>query len=123
MKHIPVTTENALLIRTDFSDQAAWKGLLKAVSEPGDPFIFNMEVVDDRNYSGATVEQLMGALGKARMLENLRTTGDSVAWSDVTPYIKVPLVCPRGGTYILGRVGEQPRCSIGGTHTLPPDAP
>jgi hypothetical protein len=56
------TSENALLIRTDFSDQRAWKKLTAAVSEPADPFIFTMEIVDDRANSGATVEQLMAAL-------------------------------------------------------------
>jgi Domain of unknown function (DUF6924) len=58
------TSENALLIRTDFADESAWKKLTAAVSEPGDLFIFNMEIVDDRANSGATVEQLMKALPK-----------------------------------------------------------
>ncbi len=56
------TSENALLIRTDFSEQSTWQQLLAAVSEPEDPFIFNMEIVDDRANSGATVEQLLAAL-------------------------------------------------------------
>ena len=54
-------------------------------------------------------------------LENRRNKGDPVTWDDVKPYIKSPLVCSRGGTYIIGRVGELPRCSTGGDHTLPPD--
>jgi hypothetical protein len=56
------STETALLIRTDFSDQAAWDRLIAVARQPGDLFMFNMEVVDDRANSGATVEQLMGAL-------------------------------------------------------------
>ncbi len=56
------SSENALLIRSDFSDESAWKKLKSAVSEPGDPFIFAMEVVDDRANNGATVEQLMDSL-------------------------------------------------------------
>jgi len=56
------TSENALLIRTDFSDQSAWNKLKTAVSEPEDPFIFTMEIVDDRPNSGATVGQVMDAL-------------------------------------------------------------
>jgi hypothetical protein len=56
------TSENALLIRTDFSDANAWKKLMSAVSEPPDSFIFNVDVVDDRANTGATVEQLMAAL-------------------------------------------------------------
>lgn len=56
------TSENALLIRTDFSDQAAWDRLIGAAREPDDLFMFNMEVVDDRANSGMTVEQVMAAL-------------------------------------------------------------
>lgn len=54
-------------------------------------------------------------------LENRRLKSDSVMWDDIKPYIKTPMICSRGGTYILGRVGELPRCSTGGEHTLPPD--
>ena len=58
-------------------------------------------------------------------VENHRTTNDVPTWDDLRPYIgKSPgevLRCPGGGTYTLGRVGEPPRCSIGGIHTLPPN--
>jgi len=55
-------TENALLVRTDFSNQNAWKRLISDAQEPADPFIFSMEIVDDRANSGATAEQIMTAL-------------------------------------------------------------
>src|SRR5215469_14387294 len=55
-------SENALLVRTDFSNQNAWKRLSAQVQEPTDPFIFNMEIVDDRANSGATAKQIMTAL-------------------------------------------------------------
>ena len=55
-------SENAVLIRTDFSDESAWKKLKAAASEPPDPFIFTMEIVDDHANNGATVGQLMEAL-------------------------------------------------------------
>jgi hypothetical protein len=58
---LPIS-ENALLIRTDFSDKIAWDKLIAAAREPGDIFMFNMEVVDDRSNSGMTVEKLMAAL-------------------------------------------------------------
>jgi hypothetical protein len=36
------------------------------------------------------------------------------SWSNTIP------VCPDGGTYTLGRIGEPPTCSIGGPrHSLP----
>jgi hypothetical protein len=48
-----------------------------------------------------------------------KTTNDTPTWDDLRTYFpdgwsnSIP-VCPAGGTYILGRVGELPRCSIGG---------
>jgi hypothetical protein len=46
-------SENALLIRTDFSDESAWQKLLSEVRDPADPFIFNMEIVDNGANSSA----------------------------------------------------------------------
>lgn len=55
-------TENSLMVRTDFSNQKAWKHLVGDARESADPFIFNMEIIDDRANSGATAEQIMTAL-------------------------------------------------------------
>ncbi len=47
-------------------------------------------------------------------IENEKTTNDVVSWDDIKPYLlheQVPQ-CLDGGTYILGRVGEPPRCSL-----------
>src|ERR1043166_8175732 len=74
------SSENALLIRTDFADQSAWKKLKSAVSEPGDPFIFSMKIVDDRANSGATVEQLMESLPEDYP-HNFMVVADNVAIS------------------------------------------
>ncbi len=52
-------------------------------------------------------------------LENHKTTNDVPTWEDLLPYLRKKPICPQGGTYILGRVGEPPRCSLGGTHALP----
>jgi len=52
-------------------------------------------------------------------LENQKTTNDTPTWDDLRVYIGrsgttgAVLTCPDGGTYILGRVGELPRCSLG----------
>lgn len=44
----------------------------------------------------------------------LRPYADRYGWTNGMP------VCPDGGTYIIGRVDERPRCSIGGPrHSLP----
>ena len=48
-----------------------------------------------------------------------KTTNDTPTWDDLRLYFPdswsngIP-VCPAGGTYTIGRVGEQPRCSVGG---------
>src|SRR5437879_9130784 len=44
-------------------------------------------------------------------VENHKSTNDVVTWNDVLPYLKGMPVCPDGGTYTLGRIGEEPRCS------------
>jgi hypothetical protein len=61
MKTIP-TTANAQVIRTDFSDQTAWEKLTTNLQNPAEPFIFNLEILDDQEHNSATVEQLMAAL-------------------------------------------------------------
>jgi len=56
-------------------------------------------------------------------LENRKTNGDAVTEADIKPYIKLDASgnlpkCPAGGKYTLGKVGENPTCSIAG-HVLP----
>jgi hypothetical protein len=58
------TSEQAVMIRTDYSDPAAWETIIAAAQAAEDPFMFNMQVVDDRDYDGASVQDLMTALGK-----------------------------------------------------------
>ena len=53
-------------------------------------------------------------------LENKKNTNDVPTWDDIRPYLSRKLVCPQGGTYTIGRIGQPPTCSIGGQgHTLP----
>ncbi len=56
-------------------------------------------------------------------LENKKTNGDAVTEADIKPYIKLDAngnlpKCPAGGKYVIGKVGENPTCSIDG-HVLP----
>jgi hypothetical protein len=59
-----------------------------------------------------------------------KSTNDTPAWSDLRFYLPDWMTnhvdwtngrptCPRGGTYTIGRVGESPRCSIGGYNHSP----
>ena len=56
----------ALLIRTDFSDDATWQALIEELNrpqyldgDPNQPLIFSLEYVDDRQFDGVTMEQLV----------------------------------------------------------------
>jgi hypothetical protein len=48
-----------------------------------------------------------------------KTTNDVPTWDDLKPFFlprwsnNIP-VCPSGGTYVIGRVGEDPTCPVGG---------
>lgn len=51
-------------------------------------------------------------------LENGKTNGTEVTANDITPYVQLDSKgrlpkCPQGGTYIIGRVGEEVQCSLG----------
>lgn len=59
LKGLP-RTDDTLLIRTDFSDNAAWQALHTAVVTPNaDGFLANVHVVDDPAYRGLTTEQVV----------------------------------------------------------------
>jgi hypothetical protein len=93
---ITPTTENALLIRTDFSDQAGWDALLEVASNPADPFIFNMEVIDDRKNDGMTVDMLMAALPQDYQ-QSFIIVADGIAISQADhPLLVVDLLTERG---------------------------
>ncbi|HEV2330457.1 MAG TPA: hypothetical protein VGY56_16870 [Verrucomicrobiae bacterium] len=79
MKTLP-ETDQTLLIRRDFSNDTVWQEIRSAASQPGpgfqealglmsevreaageplDEIETNLHIVDDRDYAGATVEQLL----------------------------------------------------------------
>ena len=60
-------------------------------------------------------------------LENSKSTNDVATWNDLRPYFPARWtngmpICPDGGSYTIGRVGESPTCSLGDKepgHKLP----
>ncbi|MFI9649356.1 DUF6924 domain-containing protein [Streptomyces sp. NPDC052040] len=65
MKSLPQTDET-LLVRTDFSDQAAWGALRTAIATPNeDDFLAHVHIVDDPAHRDLTAEQVV-ALAPAR---------------------------------------------------------
>lgn len=87
-------------------------GWFKPVStKAGNPCVNNLRIIEECKTQWA--------------LEKNKTTNDTPNWDDIRPYFpdrwsnSIP-VCPEGGTYTIGRVGEPPTCSIGGSrHSLP----
>ena len=65
MKRIP-ETENPLVLRTDFSNQAAWERICAIIRKPVGVFRFraNVEFLDDVEYAGITKDQLLELLPK-----------------------------------------------------------
>jgi hypothetical protein len=60
------------------------------------------------------LQQIESAKNCCWALERGKTTNDTPAWEDLRSYFRnpTPFVCPNGGTYTIGRVGEPPTCSI-----------
>jgi hypothetical protein len=51
-------------------------------------------------------------------LENGKKDGDLPTKEDLLPYLKRWPVCPKGGVYTIGPIGQPPTCSVAG-HVLP----
>ena len=51
-------------------------------------------------------------------LEKRKETNDIPTMADISQYVLAVPICPAGGVYTLGRIDENPRCSIKG-HELP----
>ena len=65
MKDIP-RTDNPLVLRTDFSDQATWDRICKIIQKPVGIFRFraNVEFMDDKEYADLTKDELLGLIPK-----------------------------------------------------------
>ena len=63
-----VEGDDALVVRTDFSDERTWEAVRAEVSAPVGAlgFTANVTFVDDRRYEGATKEQVAGLVGPTR---------------------------------------------------------
>ncbi len=60
-KKIPSTT-NTLALRTDFSNEPAWKALRAQIQNPAQMFLANVDFVSDPAFAGTTAAQLPSLL-------------------------------------------------------------
>jgi hypothetical protein len=77
------------------------------------PSFISPRMVRSQNSCVNVLRQIEGAKDQW-ITERHKTTNDTPTWADLRPYFKdaVPLQCPNGGTYIIGRCDELPTCSI-----------
>jgi hypothetical protein len=61
IKPIP-ETEDALVLRTDFSNSAAWESICAAIRQPVGEFQPYVEFLSDPEYDGAGVEQILSGI-------------------------------------------------------------
>ncbi len=61
MKYLP-ETPNALVLRTDFSDDAAWDSLCAAIRKPVGEFRAYVECTSDVDYEGIKPDQILALI-------------------------------------------------------------
>lgn len=60
MLKLPLT-EDSVLVRTDFSDEVAWKTLCREIEKPAGEFQAYLTFVSDPAFDGASIQQLIDA--------------------------------------------------------------
>src|SRR5579863_783387 len=119
MKTLP-QSDKTLLIRTDFSNDAAWQDIRDAVVQPGpelerhlgllsdmheavgealDPIETNLHIVDERDYAGATLQQLLEALDDNANHILLIIVDQTAVSNPEHPVLIVDLLSKRGQTF------------------------
>jgi hypothetical protein len=59
-RHLPPTT-NALVLRTDFSDDGAWHEVCAAIERPVEGFQAYVDFVDDPQWDGISVDEIVAS--------------------------------------------------------------
>jgi hypothetical protein len=75
----------------------------------------SQEAFVDKGRQASICANQLKMLANAKKLwaqKNNKTAEDTPAPEDLARYIACDTKCPFGGTYTLGKVGEQPTCSI-----------
>jgi len=98
-------------------------GLLAAIAIPN---FVRARTTSQQNACINHLRQIDGAI-QQWALENKKDTAATVAYSDVSGYLKNAVICPSGGTtfadsYAVSDVASKPTCKkVTSTHVLPSD--
>lgn len=100
MKPLP-KTDNSLVLRTDFSDDAAWESICAAIQKPDQKYGFQayVDFISDPEYDGLTIEQLL-VLSPSGSYHTFLFIVDRIALSHPDqPLLVVDLFEERGRTF------------------------
>jgi hypothetical protein len=120
---VGINTPEGCLTVGNSSQSYANMVLLPAVAVPAMlaaiaiPNFVKARTVSQENACINNLRQIDGAK-QQWALEKGKQATDVPTWDDLKPYLGRIPVCPAGGTYTIGPVGEKPTCSIPG-HRLP----
>jgi hypothetical protein len=93
---LPGTADVAVL-RTDFSDQAAWEALCAALREPSpEGFLANVELVDERSYEGLSKEDVMAAVVEEYSHNIIIVADEAAIRSEDHPLLVIDLLAEPG---------------------------
>jgi hypothetical protein len=101
MKPLPDTPE-ALVLRTDFSDDATWRAVCEASSapSPGDGFLANLTFVEDRAFEAAAVADLLAAAAAASQYRTFMFVADGVTMREAEhPVLVIDLADQPGRSF------------------------
>lgn len=98
MKRLP-STDNSLLLRTDFTDDLAWNSLCDAIRKPNESgFRAYFDYVSDSSYDGLTVERLMNIVDNEK--HSFICVADRITLADPEqPILVIDCYDQPGGTF------------------------
>lgn len=95
VKSLP-ESDDSLVLRTDFSDDAAWEEVRTAISVPVGDFQAYVELVDDREYEDMTVDELTSLVSEQSNLTEIYVV-DVLTIADPEHPVLVVDVCDEPG--------------------------
>jgi hypothetical protein len=92
-------TQNALVLRTDFSDDSAWESLCAAIRRPVGIFLANVEFVSDSAFAGLAAEQVLALIPQDSQHTFLFIVDDLALTHPDHPILVMDVFWERGRTF------------------------
>ena len=92
-------TENALVLRTDFTDDRAWEAIRAAIEALHDDFMAYVEFVSAKEFEGATVDQLLALQRNSNYRSYMFVVDHAAMFSADRPILVIDFVDEPGSTF------------------------